>query len=85
MSAESFRFRPAKRGFGTRRKELIELLRQSETCFFHSTIMCSGQNPPAEWVKQKEEFEAEVVKFTAELEQICGPENQKKLDKFLMK
>jgi hypothetical protein len=81
MKIDDFRHRRAKPGQAQRRKELLSELRITETCVFHSTILCSGEHPLPEWVANKAKFEAEVKALVLELDQICQPEDPRAVER----
>lgn len=60
----------AKNGQGAVKKKLIEEYRMYTSCLLHSTIMCSGDNPPKEWLDQKADFKKKSEELAIELESI---------------
>lgn len=67
----------AKRGFAAQRKELIKQLREEEGMQTHYIILCSGKNPPQNWLDAKKETEAKIASYVAQLLLIVGPFKEK--------
>jgi hypothetical protein len=67
----------AKRGFAALRKELIKQLREEEGMQTHYILLCSGRNPPQNWLDAKKETEDKIASYVVQLSLIVGPFKEK--------